>query len=255
MYSLDVNFLRDRAGYEPTAKKAPQLQMPAGDLTPLFVGLGVGIAIPLFLGAGWWFLEAKNNQLSQQIVQLEEENKRLEVEIGNIDKIREETKQVKAETQGLVTVFDQIRPWSAMLQDFRDRIPETVQIDTITQMEASSPRRGERASNEPEALEIEGFARSFNDVNDFVLTLQQSQFLESSSTKIATATLVDAPLPPGVDQSRAEEMKLPQVVRYTIQSNVSQVPASELIRELEQKGSVGLVSRIRSMQRIGVISK
>jgi type IV pilus assembly protein PilN len=44
-------------------------------------------------------------------------------------------------------------------------------------------------------------------------------------------------------------------VRYTIQSNVSDIPASELMRELEQKGSVGLVNRIRSMQKIGVISQ
>lgn len=255
MYSLDVNFLRDRAGYEVTEKKATQLKMPAGDLTPLFVGLGVGLAIPIFLGAGWWFLEARNNQLTQDIAQLEAENQRLEVEIGNINAIREETQRVKAETQGLVTVFDQIRPWSAMLQDFRDRIPTTVQINTIRQVEPTVPGRGQASSNPAGAIEVEGLARSFNDVNDFVLTLQQSQFLQSTSTRIATATLVDAPLPPWANERGVEEIQLPQVVQYTIQSNVSDIPASDLIRELEQKGAVGLVSRIRNMQRIGVISK
>jgi type IV pilus assembly protein PilN len=256
MYSLDINFLRDRPGYEPTSKKPTQLQMPVGDLTPLFIGLAVGVCLPLFFGAGWWFLQARNNQLSEQISQLEAENKRLEAEIGNINQIREETKRVKEETQALVTVFDQIRPWSAMLQDLRDRIPETVQIETIEQVEATTPNRGEATKNPAGGLEITGFARSFNDVNDFVLSLQKSQFLQSSSARITTATLVDAPLPPGVNQSRNEpEIKLPQVVRYTIQSNVSDIPASELMRELEQKGSVGLVNRIRSMQRIGVISQ
>jgi type IV pilus assembly protein PilN len=255
MYSLDINFLRDRAGNEPTSKKPIQMQMPVGDLTPLFVGLVVGVCLPLFFGAGWWFLEARNNELSEEIAQLEAENKRLEAEIGNINQIREQTKQVKEETQALVTVFDQIRPWSAMLQDLRDRIPQNVQIETIQQIKAITPNRGETTRNPAGGLEITGLARSFNDVNDFVLSLQQSQFLQSSSPRITTATLVDAPLPPGMNQSRNEpEIKLPPVVRYTIQTNVSDIPASELMRELEQKGSVGLVNRIRSMQKIGVIS-
>ena len=252
MYNLDINFLRDRAGYEPTAKKPTQL-LPTGDLRPLFVGLAVGISLPLFLGAGWWFLEARNQELRQRLARLEAESKRLDTEIGNINKIRELTKQVKEETQALVTVFDQIRPWSAMLQDLRDRIPQNVQIETIQQINAITPNRGESTRNPAGGVQITGLARSFNDVNDFVLTLQQSQFLQSSSARITTATLVDAPIPPGTNQSD-REIQLPPVVRYTIQSNVSDIPASELMRELEQKGSVGLINRIRSMQKIGVIS-
>ena len=254
MYSLDVNFLKDRAGYETTAKKRLEFKMPEGDLTPLFVGLVIGIGIPAFCGAGWWFLQGKNTELQQEIAQLEQENKKLEVEIGDINKIREETKLVKAETQGLVTVFDQIRPWSAMLQDLRDRIPAAVQIETIQQIEPTSPGRGQQPTKLVAGLEITGIASSFNDVNDFVLTLQQSKFLESSDSKITTATLVDAPLPPGTNENDVE-IKLPPVVRYTIKSTMSDVPASELMRELEQKGAVGLVSRIRSIQEIGVISK
>ncbi|HYW18851.1 MAG TPA: PilN domain-containing protein [Nodularia sp. (in: cyanobacteria)] len=256
MYSLDVNFLKDRATYQEKAKKSSQFKLPIDDFTPLYVGLAIGLCFPAFFGATWLFLQAKNGELEQQIAQLDQQNKQLEVEIGNINKIREETKQVKAQTQGLVTVFDQIRPWSAMLQDLRDRIPAAVQIETVKQIEPTAPAAGQPADSKAEVLEITGFARSFNDVNDFLLTLQKSQFLQSSTSKITTATLVDAPLPPGSNQSANNvEIKLPQVVKYTIKSTVSDVPASELIRELEKKGTVGLVSRIRSMQQIGVISK
>ncbi|TVP65865.1 MAG: fimbrial protein [Nodularia sp. (in: Bacteria)] len=255
MYSLDVNFLKDRAGYQDTPQKGRSFKLPTGDLTLVYVGLAIGVCLPAFVGAGLWFLQARNGQLEQQIAQLDQENKRLEVEIGNINKIREETKTVKAQTQGLVTVFDQIRPWSAMLQDLRDRIPATVQIETVKQIEPTTAARGQSASSRAGGLEITGIARSFNDVNDFLLTLQQSEFLQSSSSRITTANLVDAPIPPGSNRAGGVEVKLPQVVRYTIQSNVSDVPASTLIRELEKKGTVGLVARIRSMQELGVISK
>ncbi len=257
MYSLDVNFLKDRAGYQSnTPKKSPGFKLPTGDLTPLYAGVAIGLLLPAFFGAGVWLLQARNSQLEQEIAQLDQENKKLETEIGNINQIRQETTQVQAETQGLVTVFDQIRPWSAMLQDLRDRIPPTVQIETVRQIEPTTTARGQQASSRAGGLEVTGIARSFNDVNDFLLTLQDSQFLKASTSRITTATLVDAPLPPGSNQAGNDvQIRLPQVVRYTIQSNVSDVPASELIRELEQKGTVGLVTRIRSIQEIGVISK
>ena len=257
MYSLDVNFLKDRSGYQiNTTTIKPGVKLPTGDFTPVFVGLAIGLCLPAFFGAGWWFLGARNNQLDQEIAQLDQENKKLEAEIGNINKIREQTKQVQAETQGLVTVFDQIRPWSAMLQDLRDRIPATVQIETVRQIEPTTTAQGQTASSRAGGLEVTGIARSFNDVNDFLLTLQESNFLQSSTSRITTATLIDAPIPPGANQSgNGVPIKLPQVVRYTIQASVSDVPASELIRELEQKGTVGLVARIRSIQEIGVISK
>lgn len=258
MYSLDVNFLKDRPAYQkkPERSGGISLKFPTGNLTLLYVGVAVGVGLPALLGIGWWFLQGKIVELDGQIAQLDQESKRLDTEIGNINKIKDETKAVKGETQALVTVFDQIRPWSAMLQDLRDRIPAAVQIKTIRQTPPILAAEGKPASNPAGGLEITGLARSFNDVNDFLLSLQQSQFLKSTESRILTATLVDAPLPPGVGQpTNSVIIKPPQVVEYTIQSSLNDVPASELIRELEKKGTVGLVTRIRSMQQTGVISK
>ncbi|NJM68723.1 MAG: fimbrial protein [Scytonema sp. RU_4_4] len=256
MYSIDINFLKDRQTDQKNfEKKRPGISLPTGNLAPVYIGLVVALFFPAIVGTSWWFLQTKDSALEQKIAQLEQENKRLEVGIENIKKIREETKTIHQETQALVSVFDQIRPWSAMLQEVRDRIPTTVQIESIKQMTPTALTGGQPAPNPAGGLEISGFARSFSDVNDFTLTLQQSRFFKATQTKIMTAQLVDAPLPPSAQSTHSSQIKSPQIVKYTIQSSLSDIPASELIRELEQKGTVGLVTRIRSMQQIGVIAR
>ena len=76
---------------------------------------------------------------------------------------------------------------------------------------------------------------------------------KSSEGKIVTAELIDGPLPDNIPDGVS--YKPPQIVRYTIVSQLTDVPASELMRELEQRGAVGLVNRIRSLQRTGVFQK
>ncbi|MBW4603412.1 MAG: PilN domain-containing protein [Calothrix sp. FI2-JRJ7] len=260
MYTLDINFLKDRAPSPKNdgtrIKKAP---MSPGDLTPLYIGGAVAAFTLALVGTGWWFLQSQNEQLEQNIAQLEQENQKLEAEIGNINKIRQEITQVKSETQALVTVFDQIRPWSAILQDVRERIPASVQLDNVKHIAAAAPAAastpppaGQPQPSQAGAIEIGGFARTFADVNDFLVTLQQSRFLKAKEVRITNAELTDAPAPPG---GLPQGAKLPKVVKYTIQSSLSDVPASELMRELEQKGTVGLVARIRSLQQTGALQR
>ncbi|WP_414754949.1 PilN domain-containing protein [Anabaena sp. CCY 9910] len=255
MYGLDINFLKDRPAYQSNNKseKKPGIKLPSGSLLPMYLGVGVGLCFPIFVGGGLLFLQAKTAELEQAIALLDEESKKLDAEIASITKIKEQTGAVKADTQSLVMVFDQIRPWSAMLEDLRDRIPASVQIETVRQTPPTPPAAGQPAGNPAGGIEITGLARSFNDVNDFLLLLQQSRFLKSADSKIITASLVDAPVQTGGGNSAG--IKPPQVVKYTIQSSLSDVPASELIRELEQKGTVGLVTRIRAMQQTGVITR
>ena len=81
-----------------------------------------------------------------------------------------------------------------------------------------------------------------------MLSLQQSPFFKSSTGKIVTAELIDGPLPPNIPDGVTIEP--PKIVKYTIVSQLSDVPASELIRELEQKGTKGLVDRIRSLRGV-----
>ncbi|BAZ12116.1 fimbrial assembly family protein [Calothrix sp. NIES-4071] len=258
MYSLDVNFLKDRApSSNPSGGTKIKMPVAASDLTPLYIGGAVAAFCLAIVGTGWWILQTQNEQLQQNIAKLDQENQQLEAQIGNINKIKQQITQVKSETQALVTVFDQIRPWSAILQDVRERIPASVQLDSLKHIAAAAPVATPEGAGQPEpskagAIEIGGFARSFSDVNDFLVTLQQSRFLKAKEVRITNAELTEAPAPPIPLPPGA---KLPKVVKYTIQSSLSDVPASELMRELEQKGTVGLVARIRSLQQTGALQR
>ena len=269
MYSLDINFLKDRPEYQKQTKTKiaiPSIQL--GNLIPVCIGVGVGLVLPGLVFIGLSILEGKTTELTQEIGKIEEEGKSLDSRIANIKKIKEETAGINSQTKALVTVFDQIRPWSAMLQDLRDRIPSKVQIETIKQIAAplpskevvaATPSKTNTNTNTAGFLEISGFAISYALVNDFALSLGQSKFLNPEETKIITAELVDAPtvtgfLPPKGGKSN-EKIKPIQVVKYTIKTGLSSVPASDLIQELEKKGTVGLVDRLRNIKKVGVIAQ
>lgn len=269
MYSLDVNFLKDRPDYQSDelAKSSSRKPKPIGEKTPLLIGAAVGV-IPLVLVGGLWlFLQQQNGKLAEEqaeVTALLEASQAKEQEIGRLS---QQINQVQQQTQALATVFNQIKPWSAMLQDIRERVPPGVQIQTITQTEeapaaaSSTPPTAESASTETRQvvkLEIDGTARNFDDVNYFLLSLARSPFFKREETQLVSAELVNNPakleLPSNQNQSANQvKYELPKVVDYTIQTNLSDIPASELLRELDSKGAVGLVARIKQLQEQGVI--
>ncbi len=270
MYSLDVNFIKSRKPVkaDTVARTFNTPQLSAGDMTPIYIGLGVGLASLALVGAGLGILSAQNSRLTTEVAQLDQTLAALGIQEQEIQKIKTDLEQIKGQNRALATVFNQIRPWSAILQDIRDRIPaNAVQIQNIKQITpvapvavaaapASAPAAATPTTAPPAAtipvsgVEISGFARSFNDVNDLLLTLKQSSFLQPTETKIIIATLVDNPV-----QSNANGVKLPQVVSYTVQSTFSGTGATQLLRELERKGTLGLVTRIRTLQQKGLIQQ
>ena len=253
MYSLDINFLKDRPGQGNQVETKKKSAIPAGDKTPIYIGLAAALLFPTLLGGVLFYVQGQNTNIDGEIATLEQENQALEAKLGDINQKKQEIAAIKTETQALVSVFDQIRPWSAMLQVLRDRIPSRVRIEKVNQIAPETLAEGESTANTAGGIEISGSARSFNDVNDFLLSLQQSPFFKSTAGKIVTAELADGPLPEGLPEGVT--MEPPKIVKYTIVSELSDVPASELMRELEQKGTVGLVARIRSLQRTGVFQK
>ncbi|AFY96332.1 PilN domain-containing protein [Chamaesiphon minutus] len=118
-------------------------------------------------------------------------------------------------------------------------------------------------------IEIVGTAKSFDEVNNFVLTLKQSAFFNPDDTQLASANLssaiasltkqkIDKPkdeITPAEQNAldRVERLELPKVVEYKIQTSIKRIPAADLIRELERKGAVGLVTRLKSLQQQQVI--
>jgi len=281
MYSLDINFLSDRS--ERQAVKGVQRRaVVRDDPRPIYIGAAVGVALLALTGGAWLLLQNQNRTLEQQSAELDNQLAALRVQQGEVNSINQQVQAIEAQNQALATVFDQIRPWSAILQDVRSRVPGNVQIQAIEQLEpapppaapapspspAASPSPGAspQASPVPQAapppasvgvprVRITGQARSFNDVNDFVLTLQRSPFLDSEDVRLVGSRLIDnaTQIEFSGQGGGAVTVELPQVVEYTIESNLTSLPASELLRDLERTLSVGLASRIQALRDRGVL--
>jgi type IV pilus assembly protein PilN len=277
MYSLDINFLNDRPDIRPQVQGNKPKQKPAA-MTPLILGVALGLLLPGVVGGLWFFVQQQTAQLETRQAELDSELQRLQIQQDKIKQLNDEIAKVQGETNDLASVFNQIKPWSAMLQDIRERVPVGVQIQTIQQTEdttsaaaptpAASPSPDAQAPNAQATsapsptmkLAISGSARSFDEVNYFLLTLQRSPFFKSDETQLVKAELVQNPnklevtVPQNKTQSGATvTYTLPKTVNYEIQTSLSDIPASELLRELDRKGAVGLVTRIRTLQEKGVI--
>jgi type IV pilus assembly protein PilN len=262
MYSLDVNFVKSRKPVkaDTVARSFNVPTLSGGDMTPIYIGLGVGLASLALVLAGWGILSAQNSRLTSQVAELDQTLAALGIQEQEIQRVKADLEQIKGQNRALATVFNQIRPWSAILQDIRDRIPaNAIQIQSIKQIAptktatapAAAPATAPAAPLPVSGIEISGIARSFDDVNDLLLSLKQSSFLQPTETRIIVATLVDNP----VQSTARGGAKLPQVVSYTVQSTFSDAGATQLLRELERKGTLGLVTRIRTLQQRGLIQQ
>lgn len=273
MHSLDINFLNDRPEYKPEGARQKTKVVSTDSRRPLFIGAAVAVGLLAAVGGSLLFFQAQNASLEQRQSELDSQLGDLTAKQKRIADINNQTRDIKAETAALASVFNLVKPWSAMMQEVRDRIPPGVQLVTITQsapsgqpapQPAASPGAAAPAAVAPPAsmLQITGIANSFNDVNDFLLVLQKSNFLKAENTKLVKATLQKeaTQIQPikleSAQQStlNAEQLpKLPKQVEFQIETALSDVPASDLLRELDRKGAVGLVTRIEDLQRKGVI--
>ncbi|NES82063.1 MAG: fimbrial assembly protein [Moorea sp. SIO2B7] len=257
MYSLDVNFLKDRnladQGGVHQPKKHKQKQ-PIGTMVPLIAGGALMVLLPAAAGCLLLLVNSQKGEVQTKIQEIEKKIEEIEAQNNKIKAIKANVKQAKEETAALASVFDQIKPWSAILQDIRDRIPRGVQIESLEQ-ETIKP--GKDSSEKPKMqLTLKGFAHSYREVNYFLLTLKKSKFLKADQTEVENAKLIPNPDKvelPETEEAEAFDVELPKVVDYTIKTELNDIPTSELIKELERKGAVGLVTRIKILKEQGVI--
>jgi type IV pilus assembly protein PilN len=269
MYSLDINFLKDR-----TERPAEERYVPARtqqNQRPVYVGLAAAVfPLALVLGA-WWFLGFRNRALEDEIAELDTQLATVQALQAEVDSINGQVEALNTDSQALATVFDRIKPWSAILQDVQDRVPAGVQLSRIEQTQPAAPPPSPEATPTdgaspaavaavppppPSQVAITGYARSFSDVNDFLLTLQRSPFLQGAETRLATATLIDNPttIEFADENTNQIEVELPQVVQYTIESSLTDLPASDLLQDLERNLAVGLAARIEALRDKGVLT-
>jgi type IV pilus assembly protein PilN len=257
MYSLDINFLKDREvrvfDPKPRARGGPAV---VGDRRPLFFGLAAAL-VPLALVGGYWAVTRNQvNQLQARSSALDGELAQLSSQLAEISTIQQQIDAVRAENNAFVSIFDEIVPWSALLQDIRSRTPARVQIvslaQTTTTAEAADPSVAPTASD---ALSLNGVACSYDEINDFALVLQRSPLLQTNTVAISQAQQQPTLLDPQT-QGRCPGTAVGDVdflIDYTIGASITDIPSSQLIDELERQGTVGLVSRLQALREKGVI--
>jgi type IV pilus assembly protein PilN len=292
MYSLDINFLNDRPDYKPVAAAKSSAKKSSGgtkDQRPLMGALLFAFGINAAVMGGWWLATNENTNLAKNQADMDAKLATLNTQANSIKAINAETDQVTAEYKALAGVFDQIKPWSAMLQDLSARTPAGVQIAKIEQIDpspspvaaappppAATPAASPGASPSPASptpaaapvpvvlpqqaakVQISGIASTFAQVNDFMLLVQRSPFFLNTDTKLVAATLKNNPTQLQVrnQNAAAPAAELPQlrpVVEYKIETTLSPTGASELLPELRSKQADGLAIRIETLQEKGVL--
>lgn len=247
MYGIDINFLNDRADRPVEAAvlvKRPKASM-AGK-TPMLIGLACAIAALAGVGGYWVILQSQQKGLTAQQSQLDAQLSELQQKLAQVDTVRQQTAAIESEIQALAGVFERIRPWSAIVRDVQGRIPSRAQISSFAQTEPTE--EGSTVGG----IELAGNACSFNDVNDFLLTLKNSPFLEADSMKITDATLGE-PIP-GRCPGEVDNGSPLALVSYTLTGDIKSLPAAALLDELNrQQESTGLAARIRALQATGAI--
>ncbi|MBC6419349.1 MAG: PilN domain-containing protein [Prochloron sp. SP5CPC1] len=246
MYNLDVNFLKDRSLDDSSSQSTlptKKLNIEIGEMVPLIAGAVVMVLLPVLAFSWSSYLKYLTAQTQKEIGNIEQEIQGLEAKRATVKELEGKLSTLKQESRALVSVFDRIKPWSAILQDISDRTPVTVQIDSIVQDTSG-------------LLQIDGMAASYEAVTDFVLTLKESEFFQGTNISLKSARLTSNPSQLDYTQSEegiTVEVELPQVVEYQIEAELSETPASELLQELEQKGAVGLVNRIKNLKEKGLL--
>lgn len=250
MYGLDINFLKDRAPTQVGAgiKKKKKPISPAA-MTPLFIGAGIGLLFPALVAGFWLWVTLETSKVEEDLVALQTELTALEAQNQKIEELKTRIQVAQTQTNDLAGVFSQIKSWSAVLQDIRDRIPQGVTIDEIQQAEVTveaPTEEGQVAPQAPIALNVAGFSQSYNQLNDFLLALKESEFFNEEETRLLRAELADYPI-----ENKPEGYEFPKVVKYQLVTQLSNLPSDELLQELERKGALGLATRLRAVENVG----
>jgi type IV pilus assembly protein PilN len=255
MYGIDINFLNDRSARPVDAiVQVKRPASPSASKLPMLVGLAVGLVALGGVGGYWLILQNQTKGLVAEQSQLDTQLAELQQKLAQVDTVRQQTQAVDGEIQALAGVFERIRPWSAIVRDVQGRTPTRTQIERFVQTApaAADPAAPVAASSAVGGLEVGGNACSFDDVNDFLLTLKSSPFLVAESIKITSATLGQAVA--GYCPGESENGAPLELVAYTITGEIKSIPATALLDELSrQQESTGLAARIRALQATGAI--
>jgi type IV pilus assembly protein PilN len=278
MFNLDINFLNDRPDLKPgsaaaAARGGGRASGGGGGSespVPLYAGAAALLALLGITGGAFLYFNWQKGNLEAEQVKLDAQLGTIEAKRKELAAAQKKVTSAEGEIKALATVFNQIKPWSAMSQDLKDRLPVGVNVLSIEQAlptgGAAAP--GSNLVYTPD-ITIKGEANDFDQVNDFLVILKKSSFLKPEETRIidtvqtppkplpviSLTKAVEFPVKPGQEKKESTNnqlINLPGKITFTVQSKLSDIPTSELLRELDRKGAVGLVTRVEALKSKGV---
>jgi type IV pilus assembly protein PilN len=224
MYSLDINFLNDRE----VVAEAGEERQPLAD-KQFLIGGGVLALVAIAVAAGaYFFIQYSSQGLQEESAKLTSKEQTLDAKLKEIATAETAVKAIDDRTDALVKLFVGSIPPSAILQDIRARAPGNVQVVSIDQS--------------GKGIKIVGLSTSYDGVNDFLLLLQSSPYLNIETTKLGSAKL----------RAESKDIKV-SVIDYEITSTLVDKSAIELLPELQKSGAEGTVTRIKLLQQKGAI--
>lgn len=252
-------------------KKEPSL----ADKIPLALGAFVFILAPAITFMYLKNVQASTAEVKTEIKQIESEIADLGNQNKKIEAANAELETVQKETTALVGVFEKIKPWAAIMQEVSDRTPPGVLVESIQQTggvtaapasdsdttKDAKDQEAEAATPPPATdttgINLAGVARSYEDVNDFVLFLQRSPFFNRQQVRLNEASLTSFPVEiENQDQlPKNATLEIPEGIKFTISAQLNNAPASQLKGEIEKKGSIGLATRLNTLERKGATLK
>lgn len=271
MYSIDINFLNDRPDYRPDlvqARSGGGAQLSAINKILLIGGASVGVVVPALVLGSWLVVNQQKQGLEAELEKLEGELAALENKVEEVQNAEAEIQALRKEAQSMAAVFDHVKPWSAIMEELRDRATMAgVTIQSVEQSEtkpeasqSQNQQKGEQNQSQsaPKTivnLEISGTATTYEALNDFVLVLEDSPFFQPDKTQLMDANKTSNPSNVELlDESIPNDTELPDVVEYTIETRLTDDRVHKLLPEIRDNGADGIVARIETLKQEGLFS-
>jgi type IV pilus assembly protein PilN len=234
MYTLDINFLSDRAADEAQASE----RQPIADSQFLVYGGAVAAVALAIVGGAFLVLNAQNEGIQQKLSALTSEESQLNSKLTALKTQETELQAIQARTGELVNLFVGNLPVSAIADDIRKRTPITVQVEAITQASVAATPQSPSTSQ----ISLTGKATNYNELNDFLLLLKASPLLEGKET-----ILVSSALQPATTDKNFT------LVNFQIRTAVTSQSPANILPALQKTGADGLVTRVNLLKQQGVI--
>ncbi|MEY2984163.1 MAG: hypothetical protein RLZZ568_780 [Cyanobacteriota bacterium] len=256
MYNLEVNLLKERTPDLDRSVQTTAVTLEMDGLhkqMPIYIGGAVMLLLPTLAGLATLVVDWQTGKIQADLQQLEREMTQFQGEDQRIQALNAQTASIHQEADGLINVLNQVKPWSALFQEMSNQLPLDVQLESIRQA--------------GEQLTLSGVAENYAALNDFLLALQSSQFLQAEQTKLMAATTESSPTT-DTEETAGEgneaettntelgtSRQISAGVRYTIQTALTATPDQDLMPVLMRNGAIGLVARFKFLEQKGVLTR